>query len=65
MWTTQVIWEDGQNRVVLRKDGVWVGKMTLDDWAALGATSFLVNDALEQAGSPPVAAGSTAAPCHG
>ncbi|MET3995033.1 hypothetical protein ABID65_006699 [Bradyrhizobium sp. S3.9.2] len=49
MWTTRMHWKGEHNWVVLMRDGDVVAELTLDDWAKLGATEFLVTDALEAA----------------
>jgi hypothetical protein len=46
MWTTLIMWKDGQNWVRLSRDGVLVAELTLDDWAGLAATDYVVTEAL-------------------
>jgi hypothetical protein len=48
-YTTLIDQVGNTNIVILQRDGVEVVRMSLDDWAALGATAFLVEDAVSQA----------------
>jgi hypothetical protein len=49
MWATREYWKDNRNWVMLLRDGDVVAEMSLDQWAELPATAFLVTDAVVQA----------------
>ena len=53
MWSTRLEWGDDEWRVHLMRDGAPVAEMSLDEWAGLGATEYLIEDALAQ-GHPPI-----------
>jgi hypothetical protein len=44
MWTTRLDWNGTHWVVYLSRDEVLVATMSLDDWAKLSATKFLVED---------------------
>jgi hypothetical protein len=48
-WTTKMAWRDGQHHVTLLRGAAVVAEMTLDEWAELSATAFLVEDQVRQA----------------
>jgi hypothetical protein len=48
MYTTLLDWNGTHWVVTLSRDGVVVATMTLDEWANLSATLFLVEDRLRQ-----------------
>ena len=41
--------KNGQNIVMLTRDGGEIARMSLDEWARLDATAFLIEDAVSQA----------------
>lgn len=45
MWSTREYWKDNQNRVALLRDGKLVADMSLDDWANLPPTAYLITEA--------------------
>ena len=66
MWTTRMHW-NGNNWMVylMRDDKHLVAKMSLDEWAQLSATTFLLDDRDQQAqAEQPAAARSAAVPCR-
>jgi hypothetical protein len=50
MWTTRLDWKGEHNWVVLMRDGDVIAELTLDAWAKLGATEFLITDAVAAVG---------------
>lgn len=67
MYTTIINWKDGQNRVELSisRNGKVVAEMSLDDWAALSATNYLIEEARRETVETlrQEAAGLAAEPC--
>jgi len=48
MWTTRMHWKDNHWEVTLLRDGAVVAEMSLDDWAKLDATSYLISEARQE-----------------
>jgi hypothetical protein len=44
MWITTLDWNGSNWLVYLSRDGRTVATMTLDDWAALSATEYLIEN---------------------
>ncbi|MET4750385.1 hypothetical protein ABIB08_004737 [Bradyrhizobium sp. RT11b] len=49
MWTTRLDWNGTHWLVYLSRDGAVVATMTLDEWAKLSATEYLLDDRKRQA----------------
>jgi hypothetical protein len=49
VWTTELIQSGHEPQVHLLRDGAVVASMRLDEWAALSATEFVVEDTVEVA----------------
>jgi hypothetical protein len=49
MWTTRASHKDGQHWVTLLRGDTVVAEMSLDDWAGLSMTKFLIEDQVSQA----------------
>jgi hypothetical protein len=43
-YRTLIDWDEGQNWVILKRDGVEVAKMTLDEWMELNAVCFAAGE---------------------
>jgi hypothetical protein len=43
-YRTLMDWDEGQNWVILKRDGVEVAKMTLDEWMELHAVRFAAGE---------------------
>jgi hypothetical protein len=49
-YRTLMDWDQGQNWVILKRDGVEVAKMTLDDWMELSAVRYAAEELMQTAG---------------
>ena len=49
-YRTLMDWDEGQNWVILKRDGVEVAKMTLDEWMELHAVRYAAEELMQQAG---------------
>jgi hypothetical protein len=62
-YRTLMDWDEGQNWVILERDGVEVARMTLDEWMELHAVRFAAGELATQTGHshPPAETAGTAA----
>ena len=48
-YATRMDWAEGQNWVILSRDGVEIARMTLDELSKLKEVAYLIEDAVAQA----------------